>query len=80
MYYINKDELDDFIEKSINKEEIMNFMEKNSQNPSIYIKVAAIIFILYQIPLLVIYVSIFVIVELIKKLIKKVKNLYDKNN
>lgn len=80
MYYIYKDELSDLIEKSIDKEEIMDFMEKKTLKPGIFIKIAAIIFILYQIPLLVIYVSIFVIVELIKKFIKKVKNLYDKNN
>lgn len=80
MYYIYKDELKDLIEKSIDREEIMDYIEKKTLNPGIFINIAAIIFILYQIPLLVIYVSIFVIVELIKKFIKKVKNLYDKNN
>lgn len=70
MYYIDKEELEDFIKSSY--EEVKDY--------NIFTKLAAIIFILYQIPLLTIYVVLFVIAELVKKLIQKVKNLYGKNN
>ena len=70
MYYIDKEELEDFIKYS---------HEQSKQHGPI-ITLAAIIVLIYLLPLLAVYTFIYVVANLPKKLRKKVKEINEKNN
>jgi hypothetical protein len=70
MYYIDKEELEDFIKHSRNE----------VRNHGFWINVAAAITLIYLLPLLLFYILIYVVVNLPKKIIQKVKHTHEKNN
>lgn len=70
MYYIDKEELEDFIKYSHNQAKTHGF----------WVSLATVITLIYLLPLLLLFIVIYIIANLPKKFIQKVKNTNEKNN